>query len=59
MTMTVTPRSPRQRNPVLGQLPPITHADGSPIRVLLVDDLPDPDGKAADIAKMIKKEIEK
>ena len=40
MTMTVTPRSPRQRNPVLGQLPPITHADGSPIRVLLVDDEP-------------------
>ena len=40
MTMTVTPRSPRQRNPVLGQLPPITRADGSPIRVLLVDDEP-------------------
>lgn len=38
--MTVTPRSPRQRNPVLGQLPPITRADGSPIRVLLVDDEP-------------------
>lgn len=38
--MTVTPRSPRQRNPVLGQLPKITRADGSAIRVLLVDDEP-------------------
>lgn len=40
MTVMVTPRSPRQRNPVLGQLPRITRADGSPIRVLLVDDEP-------------------
>lgn len=34
------PRSPRQRQAILGQLPRITRADGSPIRVLLVDDEP-------------------
>ncbi len=36
----VSPRSPRQRQAVLGQLPRITRPDGSPIRVLLVDDEP-------------------
>lgn len=40
MNVMVTPRSPRQRNPVLGQLPRISRSDGSPIRVLLVDDEP-------------------
>lgn len=34
------PRSARQRQAILGQLPRITRADGSPIRVLLVDDEP-------------------
>ena len=38
MTMSVMPRSPRQRQAILGQLPRITRADGSPIRVLLVGD---------------------
>ncbi len=38
--MTVTPRSPRQRQAILGQLPRITRSDGTPIRVLLVDDEP-------------------
>ncbi|MGI9126311.1 MAG: response regulator transcription factor [Mycobacterium sp.] len=38
--MTVAPRSPRQRRAILGQLPRITRTDGSPIRVLLVDDEP-------------------
>src|SRR5699024_5774130 len=41
--MTVNPDSPRDRHPrkaILGQLPKITRADGSPIRVLLVDDEP-------------------
>lgn len=33
-------RPPRQRQAILGQLPRITRADGSPIRVLLVDDEP-------------------
>ena len=40
MTMTVTPRSKRQRPAILGQLPRITRVDGSPVRVLLVDDEP-------------------
>ncbi len=40
MTVTLTPRPPRQRQAILGQLPRITRADGSPIRVLLVDDEP-------------------
>lgn len=40
MTMTVTPRRQRQRPAILGQLPRITRVDGSPIRVLLVDDEP-------------------
>jgi len=34
------PRTPSQRPAILGQLPRITRADGSPIRVLLVDDEP-------------------
>ena len=34
------PRAPRQRQAILGQLPRITRADGSPIRILLVDDEP-------------------
>ena len=39
MTMTsVNPRSQRPRPAILGQLPPIRRSDGSPIRVLLVDD---------------------
>ncbi|MCB1264120.1 MAG: response regulator transcription factor [Mycobacterium sp.] len=38
--MTVSPRSPRQRQAILGQLPRITRTDGSAIRVLLVDDEP-------------------
>jgi two-component system response regulator TrcR len=40
MTVSVTPSAPRQRQAVLGQLPRITRADGSPIKVLLVDDEP-------------------
>src|ERR1700750_999512 len=32
--------SPRPRHAILGQLPRISRADGSPIRVLLVDDEP-------------------
>ncbi len=40
MTVMVTPRSPRKRQAILGQLPKITRTDGSPIRVLLVDDEP-------------------
>lgn len=40
MTAMVTPRSPRKRQAILGQLPKITRTDGSPIRVLLVDDEP-------------------
>lgn len=36
----VTPRSPRKRQAILGQLPKITRKDGTPIRVLLVDDEP-------------------
>lgn len=34
------PRSAQQRQAILGQLPRITRADGTPIRVLLVDDEP-------------------
>lgn len=37
-SMSVRPRSQRRRASVLGQRPPIWRADGSPIRVLLVDD---------------------
>lgn len=43
MIMSVSPTSPRSRRPrqaILGQLPKITRADGTPIRVLLVDDEP-------------------
>lgn len=40
MTVMVNPRSPRKRQAILGQLPKITRTDGSPIRVLLVDDEP-------------------
>lgn len=40
MTAMVTPRSPRKRQAILGQLPKITRTDGTPIRVLLVDDEP-------------------
>ncbi len=43
MIMSVSPSSPRSRRPrqaILGQLPKITRADGTPIRVLLVDDEP-------------------
>ena len=40
MTVMVTPRSPRKRQAILGQLPRITRNDGTPIRVLLVDDEP-------------------
>ena len=40
MTAMVTPRSNRQRQAILGQLPRITRTDGTPIRVLLVDDEP-------------------
>ncbi len=36
----VTPRSPRKRQAILGKLPRITRNDGTPIRVLLVDDEP-------------------
>lgn len=35
-----TSRSPQQRQAILGQLPRITRADGTPIRVLVVDDEP-------------------
>ena len=38
--MLAMPRTPSQRPAILGQLPRITRADGSPIRVLLVDDEP-------------------
>lgn len=38
--MTGQPRSQRPRQAILGQLPRIHRADGSPIRVLLVDDEP-------------------
>jgi two-component system response regulator TrcR len=40
MTMLAMPRTPSQRPAILGQLPRLTRADGSPIRVLLVDDEP-------------------
>ena len=40
MVASVEPRSPRQRQAILGKLPRITRADGSPIRVLVVDDEP-------------------
>jgi len=40
MTVMVTPRTPRKRQAILGQLPRITRTDGTPIRVLLVDDEP-------------------
>ena len=40
MNVSLSPRTPRQRPAILGQLPRITRADGSPIRVLLVDDEP-------------------
>jgi two-component system response regulator TrcR len=40
MNVSVTPRTPRQRSAILGQLPRITRNDGTPIRVLLVDDEP-------------------
>ena len=40
MTVMVTPRSPPKRQAILGQLPKITRTDGTPIRVLLVDDEP-------------------
>lgn len=40
MAEPVEPRSPRQRQAILGKLPRITRADGSPIRVLVVDDEP-------------------
>lgn len=36
----MTVRPPNHRQAILGQLPKITRADGSPIRVLLVDDEP-------------------
>ncbi|MBU8817364.1 response regulator transcription factor [Mycolicibacterium goodii] len=38
--MSVSEQSPRPRQAILGQLPRIQRADGSPIRVLLVDDEP-------------------
>jgi two-component system, OmpR family, response regulator TrcR len=37
-TMSVSPRSRQPRPATLGQLPPIRRSDGTPIRVLLVDD---------------------
>jgi len=37
-TPVMTARQPAHRQAILGQLPRITRADGSPIRVLLVDD---------------------
>jgi two-component system response regulator TrcR len=37
-TMSVPPRSHQPRRAMLGQLPPIRRTDGTPIRVLLVDD---------------------
>lgn len=36
--MSVTPRSKNPRPAILGRLPPLRRGDGSPIRVLLVDD---------------------
>lgn len=36
--MAVPPRSPQTRPATLGQLPPIRRGDGTPIKVLLVDD---------------------
>ena len=39
-TMSGSAREQRPRQAILGQLPRITRADGSPIRVLLVDDEP-------------------
>jgi two-component system response regulator TrcR len=36
--MSVPPRSQKPRPAILGQLPPIRRTDGTPIRVLLVDD---------------------
>jgi len=38
--LSVSEHSPRPRQAILGQLPRIQRADGSPIRVLLVDDEP-------------------
>ena len=38
MTTVATERAPEPRRPVLGQLPRMYRPDGSPIRVLLVDD---------------------
>lgn len=38
MTMTSTTPGAKPRSAVLGQLPPIRRVDGSPIKVLLVDD---------------------
>ena len=38
--MSGSAREQRPRQAILGQLPRITRADGSPIRVLLVDDEP-------------------
>ena len=38
-TMSVNPRARQPRPAILGQLPPIRRGDGSPIRVLLVDDV--------------------
>nr|MCW1959629.1 DNA-binding response regulator [Mycobacterium sp.] len=40
MNVSVSPRPPRRRPAILGQLPRIPRPDGSPIRVLLVDDEP-------------------
>jgi two-component system response regulator TrcR len=40
MTTTSTSSAPHVRSPILGQLPAIRRADGSPIKVLLVDDEP-------------------
>ncbi|CDO09607.1 DNA-binding response regulator [Mycolicibacterium cosmeticum] len=39
-TMSLPPRTHQPRQAILGQLPKIHRADGSPIRVLLVDDEP-------------------
>jgi two-component system response regulator TrcR len=39
-TMSLPPRERHPREAVLGQLPRMERADGSPIRVLLVDDEP-------------------
>ncbi|CQD25129.1 DNA-binding response regulator TrcR [Mycolicibacterium conceptionense] len=38
--MSVPPRAQQPRQAILGQLPKIHRTDGSPIRVLLVDDEP-------------------